>query len=77
MMYLIQLKWAEFKTGEEAGTSCRNAIVLKYRALKATGRMMEPKGFIVYKDSEYNETTTSSCKVAIDNRRRELMRSGK
>ena len=62
---------------KKQGHPVETLLFLKYRALKATGRMMEPKGFIVYKDSEYNETTTSSCKVAIDNRRRELMRSGK
>ena len=39
--------------------------------------MIEPKGFVVYKDSEYNEDITSSCTVAIDNKYRELMQLGK
>ena len=31
---------------------------LKYKALKATGRMIVPRGFDVYKDSDYNEDIT-------------------
>lgn len=61
------------KQGHPAGT----LLFLKYKALKATGRMVVPKRFVVYKDSEYNEDITSSCTAAIDNKRRELMQSGK
>ena len=39
--------------------------------------MLVPKGFVVYKDPEYNEDTTSSCTATIDNKRRELMQLGK
>lgn len=35
------------------------------------------KDFVVYKGSEYNEVVTSSCTIAIDNKRRDLMQSGK
>ncbi len=52
-------------------------LFLKYKTLKATGRMVLPKGFIVYKGSEYNEVVTSSCTISIDNKRRDLMQSGK
>ncbi len=52
-------------------------MFLKYKALKATGRMVVPKGFVVYKDSEYNEAVNFSCTATIDNKRRELMQSGK
>lgn len=52
-------------------------LFLKYKALKATGRMVVPKGFVVYKDSEYNEAITSSCTTAIYNKRCELMQLGK
>lgn len=61
------------KRGHPTGT----LLFLKYKALKATGRMVVPKGFIVYKGSEYNEVVTSSCTAAIDNRRRELIQFGK
>lgn len=57
------------KQGHPAGT----LLFLKYKALKATGRMVVPEVFVVYKDSEYNEDITSSCTVAIDNKCRELM----
>ena len=66
------LKYAK-KQGHPAGT----LLFLKYKALKATERMIVPKGFVVYKDSEYNEAVTSSCTAAIDNKRRELLQSGK
>lgn len=39
--------------------------------------MVVTKGFIVYKDSEYNEDITSSYTAAIDNKCRELMQLGK
>ena len=68
----LGLKQAK-KQGHPAGT----LLFLKYKALKAAGRMIVPKGFVVYKDSEYNEAVTSSCTAAIDNKRRELMQSGK
>lgn len=61
------------KQGHPSGT----LLFLKYKTLKATGRMVAPKGFVVYKGSEYNEDITSSCTAAIYNKRRELMQSGK
>ena len=39
--------------------------------------MVEPKGFVVYKDSEYNEDITSSCTATIYNKHCELMQLGK
>ena len=42
-----------------------------------TGRVGIPKGFIVYKGSEYNEVVSSSCTTAIGNKRRDLMQFGK
>lgn len=48
-------------------------LFLKYRTVKATGRIVLPKGFAVYKGSEYNEVVASSCTIAIDNKRRDLM----
>ncbi len=59
--------------GHPSGT----LLFLKYKTLKATGRMVLPKGFVVYKGSEYNEVVTSSCTIAIGNKRRDLMQSGK
>lgn len=59
------------------GHPTESLLFLKYKALKATGRMVVPKGFIVYKGSEYNVVVTSSCTAAIDNKRRELMQIGK
>lgn len=59
--------------GNPSGT----LLFLKYKTLKATGRMVLPKGFVVYKGSEYNEIVTSSCTIAIGNKRRDLMQSGK
>ena len=61
------------KQGHPSGT----LLFLKYKALKATGRMVLPKSFVVYKGSEYNEEITSSCTEAIYNKRRELMQTGK
>lgn len=61
------------KQGHPSGT----LLFLKHKALKATGRMVLPKGFVVYKGSEYNEEITSSCTAAIYNKRRELMQTGK
>lgn len=61
------------KQGYPTGT----LLFLKYKTLKATGRMIIPKGFVVYKNSEYNEAATSSCTAAIDNKRHDLMKSGK
>lgn len=61
------------KCGYLAGT----LLYLKYKSLKATGRMIAPKKFVVYKGSEYNEVITSSCTAAIKNKRRELMQLGK
>ena len=61
------------KHGHPSGTP----LFLKYKALKATGRMVLLKGFVVSKGSEYNEVVTSSCKTVIDNKRRELMQTGK
>lgn len=61
------------KQGYPGGTF----LFLEYKALKATGRMVVPKDIVVYKDSEYNEAVTSSCTTVIDNKRRELMKSGK
>lgn len=52
-------------------------LFLKYKTLRAVGRMIGPKEFVVYKDSEYNEEHTSSCVASIGKRRRELMVSGK
>lgn len=61
------------KQGHPSGT----LLFLKYKTLKATGRMVLSKGFVVYKGSEYNEVVTSSCTIAIDNKRCDLMQSGK
>jgi len=52
-------------------------LFLKSKTLNATRKMVEPKGFVVYKDSEYNEDITSSCTAAIDSKHRELMQLGK
>lgn len=65
------------KKAKRQGYLSGTLLFLKYKELKATGRMVVPKGFVVYKDSEYNEVITSSCTSAIDNKRRELMKLGK
>lgn len=59
------------------GNPSEELLFLKYKALKATGKMVVPKGFVVCKGSEYNEIATSSCTTAIDNKRHELMKLGK
>ena len=61
------------KTSYLSGT----LLLLKYKSLKATGTMVDPNGFVVFKGSEYNEFVTSSCTNGIYNRRRELMQLGK
>ena len=61
------------KQGHPSGT----LLFLKYKALKASGRMLVPKGFVIHKGSEYNEVVTSSCTTAIVNKRRKLMQLGK
>lgn len=65
------LKQAKIQ-GHPSGT----LLFLKYKTLKATGRMVLPKGFVVHKGSEYNEVVISSCTIAIGNKRRDLMQSG-
>lgn len=65
----IRIKKNEYPVG--------TLLFLNYKSLKATGRLVVPKGFVVYKDSEYNESITSSCTASIDNKRRDLMRLGK
>ena len=65
------------KQAKRQGHPSGTLLFLKYKALRATGRMVVPKGFVVYKGSEYNEIVTSSCTAAIDNKRRDLMQSGK
>ena len=65
------------KQAKTQGYPSGTLLFLKYKALKATGRMVLPKGFVVYKDSEYNEDITSSCTAALDSKHRELMQLGK
>lgn len=65
------------KPNKKQGQPFGILLFLRYKALKATGRMIVPKGFVVYKGSEYNEEITSSCTAAIDNKRNELIQSGK
>lgn len=65
------------KQAKIQGHPSRTLLFLKYKTLKATGRMVLPKGFVVYKGSEYNEVVTSSCTIAIGNKRGDLMQSGK
>ena len=65
------------KQAKTQGYPSGTLLFLKYKAIKATGRMVLPKGFVVYKGSEYNVVVTSSCTIAIDNKRRDLMQSGK
>ena len=65
------------KQAKRQGHPSGTLLFLKYKELKATGRMVVPKGFVVYKDSEYNEVITSSCTSAIEYKRRELMQLGK
>ena len=67
----------DLKQNNKQGQPAETLLFLKYKALKATGRMVLPKGFIVYKDSEYKQNITSSCTTAIDKKRRELMLLGK
>lgn len=66
-----------FKQAKIQGHPIGTLLFLKYKTLKATGRMVLPKGFVVYKGSEYNEVVTYSCTIAIGNKCRDLMRSGK
>ena len=66
-----------FKLAKIQGNPIGTLLFLKYKTLKATGRMVLPKGFVVYKGSEYNEVVTSSCTIAIGNKRCALMQSGK
>ena len=66
-----------FKQAKIQGHPIGTLLFLKYKTLKATGRMVLPKGFVVYKGSEYNEVVTSSCTIAIGNKRSDLMQSGK
>ena len=66
-----------FKLAQIQGNPIGTLLFLKYKTLKAIGRMVLPKGFVVYKGSEYNEVVTSSCTIAIGNKRRDLMQSGK
>ena len=66
-----------FKLAKIQGDPIGTLLFLKYKTLKAIERMVLPKGFVVYKGSEYNEVVTSSCTIAIGNKRRDLMQSGK
>ena len=66
-----------FKLAKIQGNPIGTLLFLKYKTLKAIGRVVLPKGFVVYKGSEYNEVVISSCTIAIGNKRRDLMQSGK
>ena len=66
-----------FELAKIQGNPIGTLLFLKYKTLKAIGRMVLPKSFVVYKGSEYNEVVTSSCTIAIGNKRRDLMQSGK
>lgn len=64
------------KAIKEKAYPTNTLLFLNYKKLNATGRNLSTKGFIVYKGSEYNDYTTSSCGVAIEKKRHQLMKSG-